>query len=136
MSTPRVLFVCVRNGGKSQMAAGLLRHSAGETVNVDSAGTNPGTTINTLSAQSLHEVGIDITTQTPKAITHELTTAADLIVVLGREAHIEAVNGTRVEYWDTDEPSTRGIEGLERMRLIRDDITTRVSQLAHDLGAS
>ncbi len=129
MSTPRVLFVCVRNGGKSQMAAGLLRHAAGETVNVDSAGTNPGTTINTLSAQSLHEVGVDITTETPKAITHELATAADLIVVLGREAHIEPVNGTRIEYWDTDEPSTRGIEGLDRMRLIRDNITARIDTL-------
>lgn len=111
------------------MAAGLLRHAAGETINVDSAGTNPGTTINTLSAQSLHEIGVDITTQVPKAITLELTTAADLIIVLGREAHIEPVHNTRIEYWDTDEPSTRGIEGLDRMRLIRDDITNRIDTL-------
>ncbi len=67
-TTPRVLFVCVKNGGKSQMAAGLMRHAAGEAVLVDSAGTRPGTTINALAAEVLTEIGIDITDQTPKQL--------------------------------------------------------------------
>lgn len=69
MSKPRVLFVCVRNAGKSQMAAGVLRRDAADSIAVDSAGTGPATTINSLSAQVLLEVGVDITTETPQAIT-------------------------------------------------------------------
>ncbi len=65
MSTPSVLFVCVKNGGKSQMAAGLMRAAAGDTVTAHSAGTTPGTAVNALSAESLLEVGIDITAETP-----------------------------------------------------------------------
>lgn len=133
MNTPRVLFVCVRNAGKSQMAAGLLRHIAEDTVTVDSAGTDPGTSINTLSAQSLLELGVDITNETPKAITAELITTADLVVILAREAHLDPVNGTPVVTWDLDEPSDRGIDGIERMRLIRDDIAHRVDTLRAQL---
>lgn len=133
MNVPQVLFVCVKNGGKSQMAAGLMRHRAGESVGVDSAGTKPGVAINALSAQSLHEIGVDIDSETPKALTPELIATADLLVVLGREARIEASDDPRIEYWDTDEPSERGIEGLERMRLVRDDIAARVDALVLDL---
>lgn len=133
MSAPRVLFVCVRNGGKSQMAAGLLRHAAAHTIAVDSAGTDPGARVNALSAQSLLEVGVDITSETPKAITPELIAAADLIVVLGRDANVDPGDGTPVENWDLDEPSDRGIDGLERMRLIRDDIQARVDNLRGQL---
>lgn len=133
MSKPRVLFVCVRNAGKSQMAAGVLRRDAADTIGGASAGTNPATTINALSAQVLLEVGVDITTETPQAITPELITAADLVVILGREAHIESVDGTPIETWDLDEPSDHGIDGLDRMRLIRDDITNRVDALRGQL---
>jgi arsenate-mycothiol transferase len=66
---PSVLFVCVKNAGKSQMAAGLMRQTAGDTVNVYSAGTQPGAAINALSAQSLGEIGVDITDKTPKLVT-------------------------------------------------------------------
>ena len=104
-TTPSVLFVCVKNGGKSQMAVGLMRHAAGTTITVDSAGTKPGTTVNALADQSLQELGVDITAETPKAITERMVRAADVVITLGREAHIEAVAGTRVESWDTDEPS-------------------------------
>jgi len=124
-----VLFVCIKNGGKSQMAAGLMRHAAGDTITVDSAGTKPGPTVNALSAQSLHEVGIDINAETPKAITEQMIRDADVVITLGPEAHVEPVDGTRVENWDTDEPSERGIDGIERMRLVRDDITHRVDTL-------
>jgi len=130
MPVPHVLFVCVKNGGKSQMAAGLMRATAGTAVEVDSAGTKVGSALNAQSVQSLHEVGIDLSDQHPQQLTDEMIRAADLVVVLGTEAHVESVDGTPVEVWETDEPSTRGIEGAERMRLIRDDITARVEQLA------
>ncbi len=132
-STPSVLFMCVKNGGKSQMAAGLMRQAVGDAVTVDSAGTAPGTAVNALSAQALAEVGVDITGQTPKAVTTDLLRAADLVVVLGREARVDPVDGTRVVVWETDEPSERGIDGLERMRLVRDDIAARTRALALEL---
>jgi arsenate-mycothiol transferase len=134
-TTPSVLFVCVKNGGKSQMAAGLMRQIAGDTVTVDSAGTKPGAAINGLSAESLVEVGVDITDQTPKQLTDDLIASADRVIVLGREAQVQPDDGTPVEYWDTDEPSERGIDGIERMRLVRDDITRRVRQLADQIGS-
>lgn len=127
--TPSVLFVCVKNGGKSQLAAGLMRHAAGTTITVESAGTKPGTAVNALSAQSLQELGIDITAETPKAVTEQMIRDADVVITLGRDAHVEPVDGTRVESWDTDEPSARGIGGIERMRLVRDDIAARVDTL-------
>ncbi|BAH48266.1 arsenate-mycothiol transferase ArsC [Rhodococcus opacus] len=133
MSTPSVLFVCVKNGGKSQMAAGLMRKAARDTVEVYSAGTKPGTAVNALSAESLLEVGVDITGETPKLIDPQLVRDVDLVVTLGREARVDPVDGTRFENWDTIEPSERGIDGIERMRLVRDDITARVNQLAAQL---
>ncbi len=128
-ATPSVLSVCVKNGGKSQMAAGLMRQAASDSVTVDSAGTKPGPTVNALSAQSLQELGIDISAETPKAITEQMIRDADVVITLGRDAHAEPVDGTRVENWDTDEPSERGIDGIERMRLVRDDIAARVDTL-------
>lgn len=128
-SQPSVLFVCVKNGGKSQMAAGLMRHLAGDSVNVYSAGTKPGSAINDLSAQVLLEVGVDITAETPKPVDYELARAVDLVVTLGREAQLDPLPGTVIENWDTDEPSERGIDGAERMRLVRDDIDRRVREL-------
>jgi arsenate-mycothiol transferase len=133
-AAPSVLFVCVKNGGKSQMAAGLLRRIAGDRVTVDSAGTAPGAAVNALSAQSLLEIGVDITDQVPKAITDQMIDNADLVVTLGREVRLDPVPGTRFENWDTDEPSERGIDGIERMRLVRDDINQRVKSLARQLS--
>ncbi|MBD7950752.1 MULTISPECIES: arsenate-mycothiol transferase ArsC [Oerskovia] len=129
MSTPRsVLFVCVKNGGKSQMAAGLARKIAPD-VQVDSAGTSPGSSLNALSVASLEEVGVDLSGEHPKPLTPELVAAADVVVVLGREAQVTTDDGTPVVVWDTDEPSLRGIEGMERMRLVRDDIAAHVRVL-------
>ncbi|GAB7191693.1 hypothetical protein NUM3379_24010 [Kineococcus sp. NUM-3379] len=133
VTTPCVLFVCVRNGGKSQMAAGLMREAAAGTVEVDSAGTRAGSALNALSAETMQEVGVDITDQRPKQLTDDMVRSADLVVVLGSEAHVEAAGGTPVEVWETDEPSSRGIEGAERMRLVRDDIAARVGELARRL---
>lgn len=129
-TTPSVLFVCVKNGGKSQMAAGLMRAAAGDTVDVHSAGTNPCTAVNALSAEVLLEVGVDITAETPTPIDPQLFRDVDLVVTLGREARVDPGAGTPVENWDTDEPSERGIDGIDRMRLVRDDIAARVTDLA------
>jgi len=133
----RVVFVCAKNGGKSQMAAGLMRRAAGDGVEVDSAGTRPGTAVNAVSAQAMAEVGVDITDQVPQQLTRGMVEGADLVVVLGREAVVDPAlldgTDTRVVTWETDEPSDRGIEGLERMRLVRDDIDARVTALASEL---
>lgn len=134
VTTPSVLFVCVRNSGKSQMAAALARHHAAGRIRVASAGTDPGPALNPTSVQALAEVGIDLGGEHPKPIDPGTAAHADLIVVVGREAHIDPPPGSRVERWDTDEPSERGIEGIERMRLIRDDITARVDTLLDSLG--
>jgi arsenate-mycothiol transferase len=135
MSTPSVLFVCVKNGGKSQMAAGLMRKAAGDQVQVYSAGTKPGSAVNALSAETLLEVGVDITGETPTLIDPQLVRDVDLVVTLGSEAKVESVAGTAFENWDTDEPSERGIDGIERMRLVRNDIAARVDALAARLTA-
>ena len=131
---PKVLFVCVRNAGKSQMAAGLMADYVGDAVEVSSAGTTAGTALNELSVQSLAEVGIDIAGDHPKPLTDAMVRSADVVVTLGREAHVEPVEETRFEKWITDEPSERGIDGIERMRLVRNDIATRVRELAAELG--
>jgi arsenate-mycothiol transferase len=131
--TPSVLFVCVRNSGKSQMAAALLRQAAGGRVVAHSAGTQPGTAINALSAQALAEVGVDLSGETPKPIDPDLLRSVDLVVTLGREAVVDVPYGVELRNWDTDEPSERGIEGMERMRLVRDDINARVETLLREL---
>ena len=136
-----VLFVCARNGGKSQMAAGLMRAAAPD-IAVDSAGTDPGSKLNAQSVASLAEVGVDISGGAPKPVTADLLAAADVVVSLGSlgsEARIDAdlvaaAPGTAFETWEADEPSARGIEGMDRMRLVRDDIATRVTDLAGRLS--
>ena len=135
-STPSVLFVCVKNGGKSQMAAGLMRQIAGATVEVHSAGTTPGAVVNAFSAQALLEVDVDITGEKPTSVDYDLANDVDVVVTLGREVRLDPLPGVRIENWDTDEPSERGIDGIERMRLIRDDITARVHRLHRDLTAT
>jgi arsenate-mycothiol transferase len=128
-----VLFVCVKNGGKSQMAAGLLKqllsdqHTPG--VEVGSAGTKAGTSLNALSVQVLAENGIDIADQHTRQLTPELQQQADWVITLGAEAHVDPIPGPRYETWETDEPSLRGIDGIERMRLVRDDIARHVDEL-------
>ena len=132
-TTPSVLFVCVRNGGKSQMAAGLMRKAAGDRVAVHSAGTNPGTSTNALSAEVLAELGAEMDSDTPRPVDPELLRTVDLVVTLGRDAVVEVPAGVELRNWDTDEPSKRGIDGIERMRLVRDDIDARVHALLVEL---
>jgi arsenate-mycothiol transferase len=135
----QVLFVCVKNGGKSQMAAGLFRHAvAGDPDpsrwQVASAGTKAGTRLNALSVESLLEIGVDISDQQPRQLTPELQRAADVVVTVG-EADVDPLPGPTYQTWDIDEPSSRGIEGPERMRLVRDDIARHVQDLVQQLSA-
>ncbi|NIL92598.1 Arsenate-mycothiol transferase ArsC1 [Rhodococcus fascians] len=134
--TPSVLFVCVKNGGKSQMAAGLMRKAVGDSVEVHSAGTKPSGTVNALSAEALLEVGVDLSGEVPKPIDPALLARMDYVVTLGGEAKVDVVDGPGFENWDTDEPSERGIDGIERMRLVRDDIAGRVGELASRLRSA
>ena len=133
-----VLFVCVKNGGKSQMAAGLFRalladHPDPGRWQVASAGTRAGTTLNALSVASLADVGVDITDQQPRQLTPELQQTADLVVTVG-EAEVEPLDGPDYEVWEIDEPSLRGIDGPERMALVRDDIARHVDELHRRLA--
>ncbi len=130
---PSVLFVCSKNGGKSQLAAGLMNQLAAGRVAVHSAGTTPGKSLNPQAVDSLSELGIDITGEHPKPVTDHVLDAVDAVIILGSEARLEPHAGTRFEVWDTDEPSERGIEGMERMRLVRDDIQARVQKLYAEL---
>ena len=127
--TPSVLFVCSKNGGKSQLAAGLMNQLAAGSVTVYSAGTMPGTSLNPQAVESLCELGIDITGEQPKPLTDDILDSVDAVIVLGTEARLEPHEDTRFEVWNTDEPSERGVEGMERMRLVRDDIKSRVQNL-------
>lgn len=132
---PHLLFVCVKNGGKSQMAAALARRIVGDAVDVTSAGTRPGSSLNQQSIDSLAEVGVDMEGESPKQLTDDMLRSATHVIVVGAEARVEPVEGMTAELrtWDTDEPSLRGIEGEERMRLVRDDISRRVTDLVREV---
>lgn len=133
--TPAVLFVCKKNGGKSQMAAALMRQAVGAAVEVHSAGTHPGAAVNALSAAAVAELGADMSDQVPTPIDPALLARVDRVVVLGTEARVAPVPGMTgtIETWTTVEPSEDGLEGIDRMRLIRDDINARVTLLAAEL---
>ncbi|WP_029373839.1 arsenate-mycothiol transferase ArsC [Mycobacterium sp. UM_WWY] len=133
MADTSVLFVCVSNAGKSVMAAGLMRQAAPPNIRISSAGTHAKTAVNALSAQVLAEVGVDISGHRPVQLTEQMIDDADLVVIVGSQAHLDDHPGTRIQRWDTDEPSLRGVDGIDRMRIIRDDINTRVTALAAEL---
>lgn len=129
---PSVVFICVSNGGKSQMAAALAEKHAGDKLDIQSAGTNPGTALNQESVQAIAEVGADMSGGVPKGVDRQML-LADRVVVLGADAQLDMPEGRTFERWLTDEPSHRGIEGMERMRLVRDDIDQRVQSLVAEL---
>jgi arsenate-mycothiol transferase len=129
---PSIVFVCVKNAGKSQMAAALMRKLAGEAVEVHSAGTRPGNALNPLAVESLAEVGVDTGDERPKPIDRDLLNRVERVIVLGREAQVVAPDGVSVQTWLIDEPSDRGVDGIERMRLIRDEIAERVGELCDE----
>lgn len=135
---PSVLFVCVKNGGKSQIAAALMRQLAEGRVEVFSAGTAAGMTLNAEAAEAVAEVGASMDGEHPKPIDPDVLGRVDRVVVLGSEAQVESTPGMAgsIVTWETDEPSTRGVGGMERMRLVRDDIRARVEGLLAELTAS
>lgn len=132
MSKPVVLFVCQSNGGKSAMAAALMR-SLGDEVEVHSAGTAPASELNAEAVASCRAVGADMTVDSPTALDPALQARADRIVVLGTNAKFPTAPGQKapVERWIPAEPGDRGLAGAERMDALRDDIAARVKQL-HD----
>lgn len=132
---PRVLFVCVHNAGKSQMAAAIMRHWAGELVDVQSAGTQPHPQVHDVSAVAVAELGADMSGQVPTQLQTFMLADADRVIVLGTEAEVPAVPGMRtaIETWVIPDPAERGIDGLDRVRLMRDDIAVRVRALSTEL---
>ena len=127
---PSVLFVCVHNAGRSQMAAGWLRHLAGDAVEVRSAGSEPADQINPAAVEAMHEVGIDITGHTPKKLDYETARDSDVVITMGCGDACPVFPGTRYEDWKLDDPAGLGVDAV---RPIRDDIRTRIEALLADL---
>jgi arsenate reductase len=127
---PRVLFVCVHNAGRSQMAAGWLRHLAGDAVEVRSAGSAPADTVNPAAVEAMREVGIDITDQKPKILQYEVAQDSDVIITMGYGDACPVFPGKRYEDWKLDDPAGQGIDVV---RPIRDDIHQRVRVLVAEL---
>ena len=129
-AVPGVLFMCVHNAGRSQMAAGWMRHLAGDRVVVWSGGSEPGSDINPAAVEAMAEAGIDITDEFPKPWTDEVVRAADVVVTMGCGDACPLHPGTRYEDWDLDDPADGD---LAAVRLIRDDIRRRVEALLDSL---
>jgi len=129
---PSVLFVCVHNAGRSQMAAGWLRHLGGDSVEVRSAGSAPATQINPAAVEVMREVGIDITDQTPKLLEWETAESSDVIVTMGCGDACPVFPGKRYEDWQLDDPAGQGVDAV---RPIRDEIRARVEKLLTELSA-
>ena len=127
---PSVLFVCVHNAGRSQMAAGWLRHLAGDTVEVRSAGSAPTHAVNPAAVEAMREAGIDITDQTPKLLEYETAQDSDVIITMGCGDACPVFPGKRYEDWKLDDPAGKGVEAV---RPIRDEIRMRVEALLADL---
>ena len=127
---PSVLFVCVHNAGRSQMAAGFMTHLSGGAVDVLSAGSAPKDTINLIAIEAMAEVGIDIANNVPKILTTEAVQASDAVVTMGCGDTCPFYPGKRYEDWVLDDPAGQGIESV---RVIRDEIKRRVEVLLSKL---
>jgi protein-tyrosine-phosphatase len=129
---PEVLFVCVHNAGRSQMAAALLTHYAGDNVVVRSAGTAPADTINPTVVTAMREIGIDLSTNRalPKRLTDESVAASDIVITMGCGDSCPYYPGKRYEDWELDDPAG---QPLDAVRSIRDEIDNRVRALLEQL---
>jgi len=127
---PTVLFVCVHNAGRSQMAAGYLSHLSGGRVNVLSAGSQPADQVNEVAVQAMAEDGIDITSETPKLLSGTAVMESDVVITMGCGDTCPIYPGKRYEDWELDDPAGQGIE---MVRSVRDDIRARVQDLVEDL---
>lgn len=128
---PSVLFVCVHNAGRSQMAAGFLRHLGGDNVEVRSAGSAPANQINPVAVDAMNEVGIDITAEQPKVLTTDAVQASDVVITMGCGDACPIFPGKRYEDWKLEDPAGQGIESV---RPIRDEIRERILTLLGELG--
>ncbi|GHI85848.1 arsenate reductase ArsC [Streptomyces xanthophaeus] len=133
-STPAasVLFVCVHNAGRSQMAAGFLRHLAGDRVEVRSAGSLPGDRINPSAVAAMAEVGIDISRQEPKVLTPEAVRASDYVITMGCGDACPYFPGKTYLDWQLEDPAGQGVEAV---RPIRDEIRTLIEGLIAEIDA-
>lgn len=127
---PSVLFVCVHNAGRSQMAAGFLTHLAGDKIDVRSAGSMPGNQINPVAVEAMNEVGIDITGEQPKKLTDDAVAASDVVITMGCGDECPYFPGKRYEDWVLVDPAGQGIETV---REVRDEIKTRIETLIGSL---
>jgi protein-tyrosine-phosphatase len=128
---PSVLFLCVHNAGRSQMAAGWLRHLAGDRVDVFSGGSEPAAEVNRIAVAAMAEVGIDIGGEQPRRWTDDAVRAADVVVTMGCGDACPFYPGKRYLDWDLDDPAGRP---LDEVRPIRDEIERRVRRLLDELG--
>jgi arsenate reductase len=133
VTTPSVLFVCVHNAGRSQMAAALLAHFAGDRIEVRSAGTEPAGQVNPVAVAALAEIGIDITAATPKVLTIEAVQSSDVVITMGCGDTCPYFPGLSYRDWKLDDPAG---QPLEVVRGIRDDIAGRVRALVDQLLSS
>ena len=131
---PEILFVCVHNAGRSQMAAGLVTLRSEGRISVRSAGSAPGEMINPLVVQAMAELGIDLCEAFPKPLTDEVVRAADVVITMGCGDACPIYPGKRYEDWQLDDPATA--ESLESVRAIRDDVDERVTRLVSELVRS
>ena len=129
-SRPSVLFVCVHNAGRSQMAAGFLRDLAGDAVEVRSAGSAPADSINPAAVEAMREVGIDISDQRPRVLTPDGVEASDVVITMGCGDACPVFPGTTYLDWQLDDPAGKGVEAV---RPVRDDIRGRVHALLAQL---
>jgi protein-tyrosine-phosphatase len=127
---PRVLFVCVHNAGRSQIAAGFMNSLGAGRVEVLSAGSAPKDSINPIAVEAMQEVGIDISNNVPKVLTPEAVQESDAVITMGCGDACPFYPGKRYEDWVLDDPAGQGIESV---RVIRDDIKKRVEQLLSEL---
>jgi arsenate reductase len=128
---PSVMFLCVHNAGRSQMAAGWLEHLAGDRVDVFSGGSEPASTVNPAAVDAMAEVGIDIRSEFPKPWTDEIIRAADVVITMGCGDACPVYPGKRYEDWVLDDPESLGVEAV---RPIRDEIRGRVEKLVAEMG--
>ena len=127
---PSVLFVCVHNAGRSQMAAGWLRHLAGDAVEVRSAGSEPADRINPVAVDAMREVGIDITANVPRKLDYATAESSDVLITMGCGDVCPLFPGKRYLDWDLDDPAG---QDLDTVRRIRDEIRRRVEGLIAEL---
>jgi protein-tyrosine-phosphatase len=128
-----VLFVCVHNAGRSQMAAAFLSYLAGGRVTVRSAGSAPADAVNPAVVEAMHEVGVDITREVPKILTAEAVEASDVVITMGCGDACPFHPGKRYLDWELPDPAGQGVDAV---RPIRDDIERRVRGLLDELGVS